>query len=248
MKYKYPAYKKKVLIFTTFIIGGFSLLLICLFLFFGAFSPVNFGMNNIQALVFNSFLCFLFFIQHSILIRKSIRIRIEQRIDADYFGSFYSISSGCILFILVILWQNTFLIASAGKLLYWILRALFVISVFGFYWGVKSLESFDPFGIERIKLADAKRKSKPAILTIKGAYLWIRHPLYFFSLLMIWSIPDLTADRLLFNILWTIWIIIATKLEERDLLMDFGKKYKQYMDKVPMLIPYKLNFKINKID
>jgi methanethiol S-methyltransferase len=248
MKYKYPAYKNRILIYTTLIIGGCSLLFFTLFLFFGAFSPINFGMNNIQALVFNSFLSFLFFIQHSILIRKSIRIRIEQRIDPEYFGSFYTISSGCILFILVMFWQNTFLIASAGKFLYWILRAIFLISIFGFYWGVKSLRSFDPFGIERIKLADAKRESKPAILTIKGAYLWIRHPLYFFSLLMIWSFPGLTADRLLFNILWTIWIIIATKLEERDLLTDFGEKYKQYKDKVPMLIPYKLNFKINKID
>ncbi len=241
MEHKHDySYKKRAVIYTTIILGEFPLLLFYLFLFLGAFSPVNFGMNYVQALAFDSFLCFLFFIQHSTLIRRTVRVKIERRIGAEYFGAFYAITSGCVLLLMFLLWQKTFVIARAGGFAYWSLRALFVLCILGFYWGVKSFESFDPFGIEKLKSAAVKKDPKPDILTIKGPYLWVRHPLYLFSLLMIWSYPVLTADRLLFNILWTVWIIIATKFEERDLITDFGEEYKQYKARVPMLIPYRL--------
>jgi methanethiol S-methyltransferase len=47
------------------------------------------------------------------------------------------------------------------------------------------------------------------------------------------------ADRLLFNILWTTWIVIAAKLEERNLVCDFGDQYREYQARVPMIIPYR---------
>jgi len=54
---------------------------------------------------------------------------------------------------------------------------------------------------------------------------------------MIWSCPNASIDRLLFNILWTVWIVVATLLEERDLVNDFGEGYLDYQRKVPMLFP-----------
>lgn len=71
----------------------------------------------------------------------------------------------------------------------------------------------------------------------KGVYRWVRHPLHFFVLLMIWSSPDFTADRILFNLLWSAWIIMGTLLEERDLIDEFGDQYREYQKKAPMLIP-----------
>ena len=82
-----------------------------------------------------------------------------------------------------------------------------------------------------------KEPPPPMPFTVRGPYCWVRHPLYFFSLLMIWFSPVLTFDRLMFNILWTGWIIVGTILEERDLTVAFGDEYKEYQQKVPMLIP-----------
>jgi protein-S-isoprenylcysteine O-methyltransferase Ste14 len=56
---------------------------------------------------------------------------------------------------------------------------------------------------------------------------------------MIWSYPDLTADRLLFSVLFTVWIIVGTVLEERDLVADYGEVYRNYQRAVPMLVPYR---------
>ncbi|MCK7479628.1 MAG: hypothetical protein M0C28_21625 [Candidatus Moduliflexus flocculans] len=57
-------------------------------------------------------------------------------------------------------------------------------------------------------------------MTITGPYRLVRHPLYLLSIVMIWSCPDLTTDRLLFNLLWTGWIVVGAYLEERDLVAD----------------------------
>jgi protein-S-isoprenylcysteine O-methyltransferase Ste14 len=71
----------------------------------------------------------------------------------------------------------------------------------------------------------------------RGPYRYVRHPLYLFMLLLIWATPRLSTDRLLFNVLWTAWIIVGTKLEERDLLVDFEDTYQRYQRCVPMLLP-----------
>jgi len=57
---------------------------------------------------------------------------------------------------------------------------------------------------------------------------------------MIWGSPDVTGDRLLFNVLWSIWMVIATQLEERDLSAEFGDGYRRYQRRVPMLVPHSL--------
>jgi len=44
-----------------------------------------------------------------------------------------------------------------------------------------------------------------------------RRSWYFFSLLMTWSSPDISADRLLFNVLWSAWIVAGAMLEEKDM-------------------------------
>jgi len=81
---------------------------------------------------------------------------------------------------------------------------------------------------------------EPAPLTIRGPYRWVRHPLYLFCIVAIWAGPDITADRLLYNIMWTGWIVIATMLEERDLVAVFGTTYQAYRARVPMLIPWRV--------
>jgi protein-S-isoprenylcysteine O-methyltransferase Ste14 len=58
-------------------------------------------------------------------------------------------------------------------------------------------------------------------------------------LVLIWTGSDLTSDRLLFDLLWTVWIVIGARLEEADLLARFGDTYRSYQRKTPMLIPWR---------
>ena len=45
---------------------------------------------------------------------------------------------------------------------------------------------------------------------------------------------------LLFNVLWTVWMIVGAVFEERDLLASSGDEYRDYQTEVPMSIPYRL--------
>jgi protein-S-isoprenylcysteine O-methyltransferase Ste14 len=113
------------------------------------------------------------------------------------------------------------------------------MGIAGIGWGVYALKSCDPFGRAAIRAHLSGKPLRPKRFAVNGPNLWVRHPLYFFVILLIWSCPDLTTDRLLFNFLWTSWICIGTILEEKYLVSDFGEDYRQYQDKVPMLIPWK---------
>lgn len=222
-------------------LGLGSLLFFTLFLFLGQFNIITLDLKESQILFFDAFLSLLFFFQHSIMIRITIRKKISEHIGSEYYAAFYSIVSGIVLIIMILLWQKSSdKIFAAEGIFYWILRALFFISLAGFYWGITSLRSFDPFGVNEIKRKIYNKIPKPMPLSVNGAYKWMRHPLYFFMLIMIWACSELTADRLVFNILWSAWIFIGAKFEERDLISEFGDHYKEYQKKVPMIIPYKI--------
>ncbi|MFC1859077.1 methyltransferase family protein [Thermodesulfobacteriota bacterium] len=229
-----------LILILTYLIGTVSMLVLGIFLFWGPLSLVALGLSEISVLGLNTCLSLAFFIQHSTMNRKPFRRWLVKYIHERYHGAFYTIASGIVLLILAISWQQSgqILLALQGvpRLL---LRAVFFMSFVGFYLGMRALGSFDSFGVKPIlRHLRGVDPPPPTPFTVRGPYRWVRHPLYFFSLILIWSCPDLTADRLLFNVLWTAWIIAGTVLEERDLACDFGEAYRDYQRKVPMLIPW----------
>jgi protein-S-isoprenylcysteine O-methyltransferase Ste14 len=225
----------------TGLIGGGSLVLFLIFLYVGSFDWVDLGLKKPIVLAFDTLLCFMFFVQHSTMIRKSFKNRLRKIIPTHYHGAFYSISSGTILLILIIFWQDSHLYIfnqqDGARTLF---RIIFFSSIGLFVWGCLALGSIDFFGVEPI-IANIKGTKTIAIpFIVRGPYRWVRHPLYLAMLLLIWSCPDVSIDRLLFNILWTVWIVVATMLEERDLVDGFGEGYLDYQRKVPMVFPRRL--------
>ncbi len=174
------------------------------------------------------------------MVRRSFRVRLSPVIQERYQGAIYSIASGISLAMVVIFWQRSEvslavlqgiprLIAAAFSLL-----AVLVLAL-SFY----ALRSFDPLGISPVRAHLRARKHQPGQFVLRGPYRWVRHPLYSCTLVLFWASPDVTADRLLLNLLWTAWICIGTLLEEHDLAREFGDIYRQYQKTVPMLVPWR---------
>ncbi|MCP4159362.1 MAG: isoprenylcysteine carboxylmethyltransferase family protein [Deltaproteobacteria bacterium] len=228
-------YLQKLIFYLTILLGAGSLILFMIFLYKGSTKFIDFGLTTNDALILNAVLSFLFFLQHSIMLRNFFKAKVIFFIPDRYHAALFSIASGMVLTTVVIFWQKTDTIIYAVSGFYSIpFIGIFIISCVGFFWGVRALGKFDPFGIRAIKSRKEKRSQK---FRVAGPYHWVRHPLYFFMLALIWTPQSLTADRLLFNILWTIWILIGTVLEENDLITELGDVYKKYQKKVPMLFP-----------
>jgi hypothetical protein len=222
-------------------LGGFSLLLFGAFVFGWSFTVIDLEFNKLGLLAWDSMLCLIFFVQHSVMVRRSFRQRLSTLVPEPFHGALYTLASGAALTILVLFWQG-----SGNPLLSlegysrWAANGIFISSMIGMMWSLQALGSFDMFGIQQILAHIHASNVRSMAFTIRGPYRWVRHPLYFCVLVLIWSRPDLTADRLLFNILFTAWITIGTLLEERDLVADFHETYTDYQRRVPMLIPWRL--------
>lgn len=230
-----------ILIPTTLLVAWVSLILLTMFVYWGPLDLVSLDLGEASALVLNAFLSLGFFVQHSVMIRRSFRRWSTRFIEEKYQGALYTISSSVFLLLIVVLWQqSSCTLVSVQGPLRWLLRGVFFLSGAGILWGLWSLGKFDAFGLDSLRNTAQGATAAQNRLLVRGPYRWVRHPLYFFCLLMIWSCPDCTADRLLFNVLWTAWIVVGTVLEERDLVDSFGEEYRNYQRQAPMLFPNRI--------
>ncbi len=227
----------RMMIVLSVVLGGGSILLLASM---GSIRFVHLGFSNPIVLLWDTILSSLFFLQHSGMVRKAFRTRSDVIIPPRFHGALYSIASGIALIMVVVLWQRSEIqLFRLEGLTLWIARACSAAAFLIFAWGIHALGGFDPFGLRPIKSHLRGQSDQPLPFAIRGPYLWVRHPLYFAVLILIWASPEVTADRLLFNVLWTGWMVVATILEERDLVADFGDVYRDYQRKVPMLIPWR---------
>ena len=230
-----------VMLILSYLVGAISMLAWLVFLFHGSLTLVDLGLGEIAGLGLNGSLSLAFFIQHSTMLRRSFRRWLAKFIRAEHHGALFTIASGFVLLILVVFWQKSaYVFATPQGIVRWLMRAVFILSILGFYWSFWALGSFDAFGLSPILNNLRGKEPPPMPFVVRGPYRLVRHPLYFFCLLLIWSCPDLSLDRLLYNVLWSTWIIVGSVLEERDLVADFGELYRDYQSKVPMLIPWRI--------
>jgi protein-S-isoprenylcysteine O-methyltransferase Ste14 len=206
----------------------------------GSSGFTDFGWSERTILLWDTFLSFVFFVQHSGMVRRSFRQRLAAVMSPRYHGAIYTIASGIALTAVAIFWQRsetTLLLLQGIPRLILSVCSLLALLVFAF--SAYSLRSFDPLGIGPIRDHLRGIDHQPGPFVVRGPYRWVRHPLYSCVLVLFWANPDLTIDRLLFNILWTVWIYVGAMLEERDLTREFGAAYRQYQKSVPMLIPWR---------
>jgi len=90
-------------------------------------------------------------------------------------------------------------------------------------------------GLSQLHHPDAEQQGE---LVTRGFYRWVRHPLYFFSLILFWLFPLMTNVSLAFVIASSLYFLIGTLPEERKLVEIYGESYRQYQQDVPRIIPW----------
>ncbi len=75
-------------------------------------------------------------------------------------------------------------------------------------------------------------QERAVVLKTDGLYGFVRHPLYFAWILLVFGAPDMTMTRLSFAVISTAYLAAAIPLEERSLIETFGPDYASYQKKV----------------
>ena len=99
------------------------------------------------------------------------------------------------------------------------------------------INHFELFGLRQVFARLAGRELPEPEFRTPFFYRYVRHPLYLGLLLGFWAAPVMTAGHLLFSIGCTGYILVGIWFEERDLIAQFGDRYRRYRNQVGMLLP-----------
>jgi protein-S-isoprenylcysteine O-methyltransferase Ste14 len=117
-----------------------------------------------------------------------------------------------------------------------------ITAVFWLGWAILLLSTFlinhfELFGLQQAWFHWRGRQAEPPKFRTPLFYKWIRHPLYLGFFLAFWATPEMTAGHLLLAAGVSVYMLIAIRYEERDLIDLFGKDYEDYREQAGMLTP-----------
>ncbi len=112
--------------------------------------------------------------------------------------------------------------------------AVQILAGLGLIIGVFHTDVMAFVGVRQLVQSDSEQKTK--LITV-GLYGLVRHPLYFFGLVLIWLTPYMTDLILAFNIAATLYLILGTIPEEKKMVAIYGPAYEEYQENVPRIIP-----------
>ncbi|SEO70800.1 Protein-S-isoprenylcysteine O-methyltransferase Ste14 [Rhodospirillales bacterium URHD0017] len=176
--------------------------------------------------------------QHSIMARPAFKRWWTTVIPASCERSTYVLVSSLLL--ILILWQWRPITTTIWRVEGLPAAILIAISWIGWLIALAStylIDHFELFGVRQV--FDALRGAAARVTPFKTPLLYglVRHPLMLGFLLAFWATPHMTAGHLLFAVMMTGYILVGVRLEEQDLVGQFGASYEHYRRRVPMLVP-----------
>jgi methanethiol S-methyltransferase len=191
-----------------------------------------------QAILIDAILLGLFAAQHSIMARAAFKRWWTRIIPKPCERSTYVLISSLLL--ILIFWQWRPIATTIWRVEGW--PAAILTAIFGMGWLIAltstfQIDHFELFGLRQV--VDALRGAADRMQAFKTPLLYrlVRHPLMLGLLLAFWATPHMTAGHLLFAVMSTAYILVGVRLEERDLVTEFGVSYERYRQRVPMLLP-----------
>jgi protein-S-isoprenylcysteine O-methyltransferase Ste14 len=194
-----------------------------------------------EALVVNLLLMSLFAVQHSVMARKQFKQWWTQYIPHSVERSTYVLFASLALLLLfwqwrpmpAVIWQvadpQLALAITALSMVGWVLVFLSTFLI----------NHFELFGVHQVINNLAGRPMPQVRFKTPVLYKVVRHPIYLGFIIAFWIAPVMTLGHLLFAAVTTAYIFVGIWLEERDLVELFGDEYRNYRNRVAMLIPWR---------
>ncbi|HZP74584.1 MAG TPA: NnrU family protein [Pseudolabrys sp.] len=191
------------------------------------------------ALIVDAILLALFALQHSVMARPSFKRWWTRFVPASVERSTYVLMTSLVLILLYwqwrplpgVIWSVTSP-AGAAILMAVTLAGCAIVLVSTFL-----ISHFSLFGLSQVYAHWRRQPAESPVFQTPSLYRFVRHPIYFGSLLALWAPSVMTAGHLLFAAAFTIYIFVGIWLEERDLVTSHGSAYVDYRKRVSMIVP-----------
>ena len=100
------------------------------------------------------------------------------------------------------------------------------------------IDHFELFGLKQSVSHALGRPLEHPTFKERLFYKWVRHPLMLGFLIAFWATPTMSQGHLLFAIVTTAYVLVALQIEERTLIYLHGDQYRDYQQRVSMLLPF----------
>lgn len=192
-----------------------------------------------EAIVVDLLLMALFGVQHSVMARRSFKNVWTRIVPRELERSTYVLAASACLALLFWQWRPIGLTLwdLSGKASGFV---LVVVSLLGWAIVVRAsilIDHAELSGLRQVFGAFSGGTGVPEFKT-PGLYKAVRHPLYFGFLVAFWATPVMTVGHLVFAAGFTVYVLVAIPLEERDLIDQFGDRYLDYRRRVRALLPF----------
>jgi methanethiol S-methyltransferase len=209
----------------------------------GIYVPKSIDVGNLappsRALPTDVLLLGLFAVQHSVMARPAFKRVWTTIIAASIERSTFVLASSLVLILLfwqwrpmpALVWQTT---NPAGRM---VLHGLFFAGWLLVLASTFMIDHFDLFGLRQVWLNFWGLEYTSPSFSTGGLYRYVRLPIMLGFVIAFWATPTMSVGHLLFALATTGYILIALQLEEHDLVRFFGDSYREYRQRVPMVLP-----------
>lgn len=192
------------------------------------------------ALIIDAVLLSVFALQHSIMARQGFKHAWTRIIPKPIERSTYVLFSSLALLLMYLFWRPL-----PGVV--WNVQSPFLstllLILFGLGWLIVLISTFlidhfELFGLKQVWVYFRNQSFEPPKFATPGFYQVVRHPIYLGFILAFWATPKMTTHHLFFSVMTLGYILVAIRLEERDLVTFHGEQYQVYRSGVSMLVPW----------
>lgn len=191
------------------------------------------------SILIDSALVLAFGLHHSVTARSSFKRCWTQWIPQPIERATYIYMTVVVTFIVVYFWQPIPITIwqienQAGSIL--------MLTAYAATWLMMTASTFHfgHFGFFGLRQAWDRYLDRPAAsvpFTARYLYSLVRHPISLGWMLMPWFAPHMTVGHLVWALSVAIYVLIATKYEEADLIREIGDGYLKYQVDVPSFVP-----------
>jgi protein-S-isoprenylcysteine O-methyltransferase Ste14 len=194
----------------------------------------------IEAVTVNLLLLGVFAVQHSVMARRGFKRWWTRFVPEAVERSTFVLAATLALALLLWQWRPI------AEPVIWHVEnqtaRVALWAVFAIGWAMLLISTFlinhfELFGLRQVFARLFGRQIPAPEFRTPLFYRHVRHPIYLGFVLGFWATPHMSAGHLLFAIATTAYILIGIWFEERDLIAQFGDRYRLYREQVGMLLP-----------